>query len=155
LIQLNAPDDRPGQPVILRMGAPGARGEWEAIMTLHVLADWLRRRREQAELDRLSGAEYYRLARDIGVTPSQLDELIAKGHDPRQLPDMLKALGVDEQALKCAEPALLRDMQRTCGVCQAVDECMCEIAAGTAVHNFHDFCSNAPTLDSLKAAGRA
>jgi len=124
-------------------------------MTMRVLSEWVKWRRERAELDQMLGWEHDRLARDIGVTPGELDQLVACGHDPQRMTDMLKALGLDAKAVARAEPALLRDMQRICGVCQAAEECASELAAGTAVHNYRDFCINTPTLDALSAAAKA
>jgi uncharacterized protein YjiS (DUF1127 family) len=123
----------------------------EAVMTFHAVANWFRRQRERYELDRLGSAEFNRLARDMGVSPGDLDRLVAAAHDPQQLSAMLEALGIDEQELTRLDPALLRDMRRICGLCRAADECACELASGTAVHNYRNFCINTPTIDALRA----
>src|ERR1700686_4178881 len=116
------------------------------------MANWFRRQRERYELERMGSAEFNRLAHDIGVSPSDLDQLVAKGRDPEQLALMLQALVIDEQALARLEPALLRDMRRICGVCQASDDCARELACGTAVHNYREFCINTPTLDAVRVS---
>ena len=124
-------------------------------MTMQGLTDWLRHRRERAELQGLPREEVGRIAHDLGVSACELEQMVERGHEPAQLEGMLNAVGLDGAELARAEPALLRDMQRICSACQAVQECRSEVAAGTAMHNYGDFCINAPTLDALKAAARA
>lgn len=116
---------------------------------LHTLADWLRRRRERDELDALDADQRDRVAQDLGVSASELDYLVRESHDPVQLPQMLKALGIDESALRRAAPALLRDMQRVCSLCAVSGECRYEIAEGTAALTYPEFCPNADTLAGL------
>lgn len=75
-----------------------------------IIADWLKRRREGAELDSLDQRQRARVAHDLGVTTTDLDFLVRESRDPLQLPKMLAALGIDEAALRRAEPAMPRDM---------------------------------------------
>ena len=119
------------------------------------LADWLKRRRDRAELDALDADEHDRVAHDLGVSATELDYLVQESHDPIQLPQMLAALGVDEARLRRAQPALLRDMQRVCSLCGLADACSHMIADGVAGETYPVFCPNADTLKALAAkAGR-
>ncbi|CAN0508445.1 unnamed protein product, partial [Phaeothamnion confervicola] len=43
---------------------------------LQTLADWLKRRRERAELDALDPGERDRVAHDLGVSATELDFLV-------------------------------------------------------------------------------
>lgn len=115
------------------------------------LADWLKRRRERAELDALDGDERDRVAHDLGVSAAELDFLVEESHDPIQLPQMLTALGIDEARLRRAEPAMLRDMQRVCSLCGLADACSHMIADGVAGLTYPEFCPNAETLKALAA----
>lgn len=120
-------------------------------MNLHVFSDWIRHRRERAELDAMGNDEFGRLAHDIGVSTSELERMVAAGHDPEQLSEMLRALDLDEAALKRAEPAILRDMQRLCSLCETTGTCRHALDAGIAPTTYRAFCANAATLEALKA----
>ena len=80
--------------------------------------------------------ELERVARELNVTPADLDSLVRRGsHGANELPYTLTALGIDEAALRRAEPSLLRDMERVCSFCAHKCECHQELAAGTAATN--------------------
>ena len=121
-------------------------------MNLHALSDWIRNYRARAELEAMSPDEVGRLANDIGLSTGELERLVDAGHDPAQLSEMLRTLGLDEAALARVEPATLRDMQRLCGLCEAAGTCRHALDAGIAVTSYRGFCPNAATLDALKAA---
>ena len=89
----------------------------------HALEVWLKRRRENAELAAMQSGERERVAHDLGVSTSELDYLVRESHDPVQLPQMLAALGIDAEAVRRAQPALMRDMRRTCSLCTETLEC--------------------------------
>ena len=120
-------------------------------MNMHVFSDWIRHRRERAELDAMSTDELGRVAHDIGVSTRELEQMVDAGHDPERLPEMLRALGIDEAALARAEPAILRDMQRLCSLCETVGTCRHALDAGIAPTTYRSFCVNAATLAALKA----
>jgi Family of unknown function (DUF6455) len=63
---------------------------------------------------------------------------------------MITALGIDEAALRRAEPALLRDMERVCSFCTHKRQCHQELAAGTAATNYVEYCENADAIDTLR-----
>jgi uncharacterized protein YjiS (DUF1127 family) len=120
-------------------------------MNMHMFSDWIRHRRELAELDSMSTDELGRVAHDIGVSTRELERMVEAGHDPDRLPEMLRALGIDEAALARAEPAILRDMQRLCSLCETVGTCRHALDAGIAPTTYRSFCVNAATLEALKA----
>jgi len=120
-------------------------------MNMHMFSDWIRHRREMAELDAMSPDELGRVAHDIGVSPRELEKMVEADHDPERLPEMLRALGIDEAALARAEPAILRDMQRLCSLCETVGTCRHALDAGIAPTTYRSFCVNAATLEALKA----
>lgn len=115
----------------------------------HGLAEWLKRRRESAELAAMNPEERDRVAHDLGISTNELDFLVRESHDPAELPQMLFALGIDEAALRRTELALLRDMQRTCSLCGEREMCRYEIRDGTAPLTYPSFCPNAEHLTQL------
>ena len=119
---------------------------------LNRAAHWLSERREAwaacRELDNCGEAA--RLAQDFGVPLSELRTIALKGPDgARELLDMLKALKIDPAVLDL-QPAVMRDLQRHCCMCDSKAECRDDLASGRAAETYGDFCSNAETLDALK-----
>lgn len=112
--------------------------------------DWLKHRREMNELRQLNTSEFDRIASELRVSPSDLNELVRQGpHAADELPQMLTALGIDEEALARTQPLVLRDMERVCALCHHKGECIRDFAAGTAAEHYEEYCPNAPTIDVL------
>jgi len=113
-------------------------------------SDWLKHRREMSELRELNTSEFDRIASELRVSPGDLTELVRQGsHAADELPQMLKALGIDEEALARTQPLVLRDMERVCALCHRKGECVRDFAAGTAAEHYEEYCPNAPTIDVL------
>ena len=116
-----------------------------------MFGDWLKQRRELNELMEFAAdpGELERVARELNVTPADLERLVRQSlHD--ELPYTLTALGIDEAALRRAEPAILRDMERVCSFCRHKRRCHQELAAGTTATNYVEYCDNADTIDMLR-----
>jgi hypothetical protein len=119
-------------------------------MVINSFADWLKHRRELSEIRQMNREDFERIAQDLRISPGDLDELVRLGpHAADELPDMLKALGIDEAALSRSEPLVLRDMERVCAMCKDKPRCHRDLAAGTAGAHYEDYCLNAPTIDRL------
>lgn len=117
---------------------------------INTFGDWLKHRRELNELRQLGTAEFDRIASELQVTPADLNRLVQQGpHAADELPDLLKVLGIDEQALARTEPLVLRDMERVCALCQDKGQCDRDLAAGTSAEHYRGYCLNASTIDSL------
>jgi hypothetical protein len=123
-------------------------------MRLNAFTQWLKRRRESAELGALDVEERKRVAHDLGVSAADLDHLVRHSHDPVEMGHMLAAIGVDEAALRRAQPLLMRDLERTCSLCTTVALCRHEIASGTAGVSYAYFCPNASELKALSGETR-
>jgi len=122
---------------------------------IETFAAWLRHRREMREMQQLDRSEHDRIAEDLRISPSELDELVRQGpHAADELPRMLKALGIDEQTLARTQLMVLRDMERVCALCGHKPECDRDLDAGTAANNYERYCLNAPTIDRLEPAGK-
>lgn len=123
-------------------------------MVISAIADWVNRYREAAgqrdALGHCDAAEVSQIAKDLNIAPAELRTLAAKGpHSADGLHQMLRALKVDEAALTEHDPAVMRDLQRLCATCGNKQRCAHELDVGTAKKNFHDFCPNAYTLETL------
>ena len=115
--------------------------------------DWLKHWQELSEIRRLNTTEFDRIANDLRVSPADLNELVRQGpHAADELPQLLKALGINEADLARIEPMILHDMERVCALCQNKRECDRDLAAGTSAEHYQGYCLNAPTIEQL---GRA
>jgi uncharacterized protein YjiS (DUF1127 family) len=122
----------------------------------HTFADWLRQRRELAEMSQLDPSEFGRIAADLQISPADLNELVHQGpHAADELPRLLSALGIKAEDLARIEPMVLHDMERVCALCNHKRQCDHDLAAGTSAQHYEDYCANASTIAELgKAAGK-
>ncbi|WP_315761485.1 MULTISPECIES: hypothetical protein [unclassified Bradyrhizobium] len=119
---------------------------------IDTFAQWLKHRRELSEIRQMDREDFERIAADLQVSPADLDELVRHGeHAADELPQMLKALSIDEAALARSEPMVLRDMERVCALCKDKPRCHRDLATGTASAHYEEYCPNAPTIDRLGA----
>lgn len=115
-----------------------------------VFGEWLKHRRELKEMREMDSANFGRIASELRMSSADLDALVRKGpHSADELPKMLIALGIDQDALARTEPLVLRDMERVCSLCNHKRQCDRDLAAGTAAAHYEEYCANAPTIDSL------
>ena len=73
--------------------------------------------------------EVMQTAKDLGVAPNQMRELMNKGPGAADLlQKLLVALHVDPQEIAKANPAVMRDLQRLCITCANKKQCAHELA---------------------------
>ena len=123
-------------------------------MALEAIADWVSNYRNaigfKNEFGMCGPDEVMRMAKDIGVTPSQLQELVRKGPDSAKLlKSMLIALHVDPKIIAGMDPLVMRELNWLCITCSNKKRCQHELAKGTATEHFREFCPNAVSLDEL------
>jgi transcriptional regulator with XRE-family HTH domain len=117
---------------------------------ISTFGDWLKHRRELSEIRQMDRSDFDRIASDLRVSPTDLDELVRQGpHAADELPKLLKALGIDEADLARTQPLVLRDMERVCALCQNKRQCDRDLAAGTSAEHYEGYCLNAPTIELL------
>jgi hypothetical protein len=117
---------------------------------IDIFARWLKHWREIAESCGCDSEEYARIARDLNVSPGELDSLVRRGsHAADELPKMLAALHIDRKAVARVEPMVMRDLERVCSLCEQKRRCDHELAATTAAAHYADYCPNASTLKTL------
>jgi hypothetical protein len=121
---------------------------------LKAIADWVTNYRNAIGANSGFGTcgpdEVMRMAKEIGVTPSQFHELVSKGPgDAKLLKTMLVALHVDPRILADMDPLIMRELKWLCITCSNKKRCEHELAMGTATEHFRQFCPNAVSLDEL------
>ena len=117
---------------------------------IDTFGDWLKHRRELKEMREMDAANFGRIAGELRMSSADLEALVRRGpHAADELPKMLKALGIDQEALVRTEPLVLRDMERVCALCNQKHRCDRDLAAGTAASHYEEYCANAPTIDGL------
>jgi len=121
---------------------------------LDAIANWVKKYRQavglRGELANCGAEEVALIARDIGVSPEELRFAASKGpHAADELPKLLPALRVDPQKLASDDPAIMRSLERFCISCGHKNQCQHDLAAGTAVSHYRDYCPNAMSLDEL------
>lgn len=116
------------------------------------VAHWIATRaRASAELARLSHGDIDGMARDLGVSQSDLRDVLPRGTDNTKLMEaMMRARGLDVDRVAHLAGAAMRDLELTCTRCGAATRCRRELAAGTADADCHEFCGNADTFDALR-----
>jgi hypothetical protein len=121
---------------------------------LKAIADWVSNYRNAIgfnnEFSMCGPDEVMRMVKEIGVTPSQLHELVSKGPgNANLLKAMLVALHVDPKVLADMDPLIMRELKWLCITCSNKKRCEHELAKGTATEHFREFCPNAVSLDEL------
>lgn len=118
---------------------------------IEMFSDWLAHRRELKEMLTMDAANFRDIARELGVSTDDLEAVLRHGpHAADELPKMLRALGIDTAGLARTEPLVLRDMERTCAMCDQKRQCRRDLAANSAAEHYKHYCANAPTIDSLR-----
>ena len=121
---------------------------------LEAVAGWINKYRQASglhdEFGHCSPEDVRQIAKDLGVSVSELRKLATKGPGAAELMEkMLIALRVNPHALVNTNSAVMRDLQRLCVVCSQKGRCEHELAKGTASEHYREFCPNAFTLDAL------
>jgi hypothetical protein len=117
---------------------------------IDAFGNWLEHRREVHEMRELEPSEFTAIARELSITPEDLDTFVHNGPQAvDELPKLLKVLGIDETALARNRPPVLREMERVCAACQQKHRCSRDLRDGTIAENFERYCLNASTIDAL------
>lgn len=117
---------------------------------INVFGDWLKHRQEMRELRDMNSGDFVRIARDLCVSPAELDAVVRQGpHASDELPRLLKSLGIDEASLSRTQPVLQRDMVRVCASCRQKARCDHDLDAGTSAQHYAEYCPNAPAIEEL------
>ena len=116
------------------------------------VAWWRNMRAARAQLSELwnCGVDLGNIARDMGVTQSELHTIAAKRPDAAdQLQLRLEALHLDRAAILHSEPRVMRDLERLCTVCGEKRRCVRDWLRHPDDQAWRTYCPNAQTLDAL------
>ena len=117
---------------------------------MDIVTDWWKRRGGgQSDLFNLADADVEGIAKDMGVSAAELRAL-DRSCAVLLLPKMMAALRLDPGAVARSEPAVYRDLQRVCAICDSKKRCARELAEEDAAASYEDFCPNALTLKALE-----
>jgi hypothetical protein len=117
---------------------------------VQMFGDWLKHRRGLREMRQVDAFAVGQIAGELRMSSADLEALLRRGpHAADELPKMLTSLGIDQDVLARTEPLVLRDMERVCALCDQKRRCDRDLAAGTSVGHYREYCGNAPTIDSL------
>ena len=113
-------------------------------------SNWNDGRRAARELRGCDRTDLERMARDVGMVGRDLTSLAAQGgQSGALLHRRLGALEIDAAALADREPAVMRDLERTCTCCDSKTVCERDFEQAEASRNWRGYCPNAPTLDAI------
>lgn len=111
--------------------------------------EWRNRRATVSDLDRCGPDEVERVARDAGVSSSELRILAGKW------PDAGNLLGRRMEHLKLdmtrAEPRVMQDLQRSCTLCRSKRQCERDLSSDPCDPVWQGYCPNEFTLAALAA----
>ena len=106
--------------------------------------------RTKVELSLLDSKEMGRVAGDLGLSTDALKELVARGPDAAHLLyERMQALGVSKADLDHAAHGVLRDLQRTCALCNGKVACERDLVKHPDDPVWKSYCPNAVTLQTL------
>jgi hypothetical protein len=108
------------------------------------------------ETARLGSDKLEYLTHDLRVSSSGLCT-IAGGHADDLLRRRMLALGLDPYEMTLSDPALLRHLQRCCGLCESREDCVSDLTRASAGQawpgrdDWRNYCENALALEMLIA----
>lgn len=102
------------------------------------------------EIDTLDNAEVSRMARDLGMSSSDLRALDSSDcKEAGELPRRLNVLGLRHKALETGSLATIRDMQRVCSFCESKGTCQADLDNRPEDPRWEKYCPNAATMHEL------
>jgi hypothetical protein len=97
---------------------------------------------DQNELDRIAG--------DLGMTATDLKDLVGRGPDGADLLyERMEALGIARSDVERVAYGLMRDLEKTCACCNEKGVCEKDLTKQPHDPRWKSYCPNAVTLESL------
>jgi hypothetical protein len=131
---------------------PSGQKSWSPVNAmLQWCRDWTRKG-SASELKCFGEEEVERIAKDVGVSASELRTLAKFG--PKSADLLLRrmaALDPDRNEVAQTEPGTLQDLQRVCTMCESHRRCARDFAHQSVNSEWKDYCPNAATLIALSA----
>ena len=108
-------------------------------------------RDQTAVFNECSTHELARMARETGMTVSELRQLSKLGSDAAKLLfQRMSALHLDRNSTAKTYPAAMRDLQRLCSQCISKKRCQRDLAYDRYNPAWRQYCPNAGTLEALQ-----
>ena len=102
------------------------------------------------ELENIDPTELNRIAADVGLSVNELTRLAAQPDGmPLLIEKRLAALKLDPDDIRQLSPLVLRDLQRTCALCEEKDRCAHDMADDPLAAGWESYCPNSGTLRVL------
>lgn len=115
--------------------------------------NWTARDAALGELGCCDCDETAHIARDVGVSVSELRTLAGRWPDaPNLLERRLAGSGLSVEGIAHSE--VVRDLQRVCGQCDAGARCERDLDKDEHERVWRDYCPNVATLDALRTEDR-
>ena len=122
---------------------------------IKAISQWLRdwaRKSSALELRCCGEEEVERMAKDIGMSASELRRIAALGPGSADLLlRRMAALDLDRKEVSQTEPRTFQDLQRVCAMCNSKRRCKRDLANDSNDPVWQDYCPNAATLMALNA----
>ena len=130
------------------------KGDTSARSPLIRLMDWWHQTRQRwarlHELEQLDAGELRHLAEDVGVSA---DDLVCLARQPDGaallIEKRLAMLSLDLDEIRKLSPLLLRDLQRTCALCEEKARCADDMAEAPLDPGWKSYCPNSGSLRTL------
>lgn len=105
-----------------------------------------------SEFDTIDSREIQRIGAELGMTVSDLRNLVARGPDGANLLyRRMKALGISRSDVERTAQGLMHDLERTCCCCDQKKKCTADLNANPEHSRWKEYCPNAISLQG--AAG--
>jgi hypothetical protein len=113
--------------------------------------NWQARRAAIAQVADLAPDERARIAHDSNLSVAELQTLAGKWPSSTELlPHRMATLHLDPNEMIRSEPAVLRDLQRTCALCGDRGRCRTDLAENPDDPVWAEYCPNVYTFDALE-----
>lgn len=114
--------------------------------------DWRHSTARSADLDDCADFEVDRMARDVGLTTSELQRLVHRGsHSADLLHCRMAVLDLDPREVDEVDRATFLDLTRVCTNCDCKGRCKRDLARRPDDAVWEDYCPNVATLKMLNA----
>jgi hypothetical protein len=103
------------------------------------------------EVALLDSEERERIACDLNLSVSELQMLCARdGRMTNLLQKRMSQFHLDKNEIKRVHPAVVRDLEKVCALCESDAKCSRDFNRGTASAGVSEYCPNTPTLQELQ-----
>jgi hypothetical protein len=118
--------------------------------------NWVRKRKLirqcRLRLDECDGYELACIAKDVGLSASELRSMVRLGPDAASLLlDRMTALRLDAEAAAKNGYSTMRDLQRLCSSCESKKRCKHDLALKRDDPEWLQYCPNSGTLAALRS----